>query len=79
VVDLYCHEYRLIVEVDGGHYFEHLQAALDEDRAEWLRSKGLTILRFSNREVLSETEGVLEQIRRVIEGEEGPPSPQPSP
>jgi very-short-patch-repair endonuclease len=75
VLDFYCHERALVVEVDGAHHLEAAQATEDEQRTRWLEAKGLQVLRFTNREVLLETNLALEQIRIALEGEERPPSP----
>jgi very-short-patch-repair endonuclease len=70
IVDFVCLEHRLIVELDGGQHAE--QVAHDQDRDEWLRGQGYTVLRFWNNDVMQNLEGVLEQIRLAL-------SPNPSP
>jgi methionyl-tRNA synthetase len=60
VLDFYCHEARLAIEVDGGQHGE--ARAHDEQRSALLRSKGIDVLRFWNNQVLGETEAVLEKI-----------------
>lgn len=70
IVDFVCLEHRLIVELDGGQHAE--QIAYDQDRDEWLRGQGYTVLRFWNNDVMQNLEGVLEQIRLAL-------SPNPSP
>jgi very-short-patch-repair endonuclease len=67
IVDFYCAKARLVIELDGGQHFEpdYLQKDLERDRA--LAGLGLMTLRFDNRQVLSETEAVLERIRAVVE------------
>ncbi|WP_349431721.1 endonuclease domain-containing protein [Methylomarinum sp. Ch1-1] len=69
IVDFYCAAARLVVELDGSQHFEAQHREADQNRDEYLRSLGLTVLRFDNRQVLAETEAVLEVIRRI------PPSP----
>jgi very-short-patch-repair endonuclease len=66
----------LVIEVDGGQHFNPLHAEADRERSEWLESRGLRVLRFTNREVLNEMESLLERILVEIGGNEGP---QPSP
>jgi very-short-patch-repair endonuclease len=58
IVDFICLEKRLIVEVDGG---QHAESVNDKSRDEYLKSQGFRILRFWNNEVLSNTEGVLNE------------------
>ena len=79
VLDFYCHERNLVVEVDGGHHFEPEQETYDARRTAWLESQGLRVLRFTNHEVLTETEAVLDQILSALQEAEGTPSPWPSP
>ena len=63
VVDFACHSARLIVELDGeSHDFESRQRH-DEQRDAWFKSQGYTVLRFTNEQVLSNLEGVVEAIR----------------
>ncbi|MNN45390.1 hypothetical protein D3C81_1597240 [compost metagenome] len=64
VLDFYCHERRLVIELDGG---QHLDSSRDEERDAWLRSQGLMVLRFWNSDVLVRTEVVLESIRLALE------------
>ena len=62
VVDFFCRDALLVVEVDGSQHFEPGAAAQDAERTAYLRSLGLHVLRFDNRQVLTETEAVLETI-----------------
>jgi very-short-patch-repair endonuclease len=48
VLDFYCPNARLAVEVDGGHHYEEAQAAYDAERTEVLKALGIRVLRFSN-------------------------------
>lgn len=70
IVDFYCAALKLVIEVDGeGHFTEEGQAS-DRDRTQILEGYGLTVIRFTNEQVLNEFEGVCEQIEAAI-----PPSP----
>jgi very-short-patch-repair endonuclease len=60
ILDFYCHEAKLCVEVDGqGHDFA---AAHDERRDRWLASQGVKTLRVSARDVLRNLQGVVDYI-----------------
>jgi very-short-patch-repair endonuclease len=60
VLDFYCHEARLCVEIDGqSHYFTSVR---DERRDHWLASQGVRTLRVSARDVLGNLDGVLQYI-----------------
>jgi very-short-patch-repair endonuclease len=63
IVDFYCHELRLIIEVDG--FVHDYQKEYDNERQRWLEDKGYTILRVTNDEVLFEREKVWEKIDEV--------------
>jgi very-short-patch-repair endonuclease len=56
---------RLVVEIEGDIHNEAGQQEYDRTRFEELELRGLRILRFSNSEVLQNTEGVLQQIVAV--------------
>jgi very-short-patch-repair endonuclease len=71
VVDFYCQEAKLVVEVDGGGHAQGEKIVDDVRRAEWLRDSGLGVLRFWNTEVMQNLEGVLAKITQAI----GRPSP----
>jgi very-short-patch-repair endonuclease len=70
IVDFVCVERLLIIEIDGGQHAE--QAKYDRHRDAWLRSRGYTVLRFWNHEVMHQLEGVLEQIRSAVTLSPGP-------
>ena len=60
VVDFVCYEKKIIVEIDGGqHCVER-----DGNRDRWLESQNFKILRFWNTEVLKNSQGVWEVIRK---------------
>jgi HrpA-like RNA helicase len=68
VLDFYCHEAKLVVELDGGQHNEAGQRGQDEKRTAHLQQQGLTVLRFWNNEVFENTEGVLQTIYEWLEG-----------
>jgi very-short-patch-repair endonuclease len=62
ILDFYCPAARLVIEIDGGQHFVEDQQKRDEERTQSLTEKGMRVLRFSNREVLLETNSVLDVI-----------------
>ncbi len=66
IADFYCHEARLIVELDGGIHAEPEQADRDENREVYLRENRLQVLRFTNEQVLQDPETVLREIAGAI-------------
>jgi ATP-dependent DNA helicase RecG len=66
IVDFVCLECNLIIEVDGAYHLEPQQAEDDEVRQSNLENIGFTVLRFTNDQVLYETDSVLEKIGQAI-------------
>ncbi len=66
VLDFYCHELELAVEVDGGQHNELAGRVHDARRDAFLVNKGLKTLRFWNNQVLAETEAVLEAVYQAV-------------
>jgi len=74
IVDFISLQDKLIVEVDGGYHDTAGQAAYDAERTKVLKEIGFDIIRFSNEEVLSATEEVVNKIKEILK--ERNPSPQ---
>ena len=62
VLDFYCPELRLAIEVDGRQHFEEKGMAQDTARTAALHQQGIRVVRFTNHEVLQEFESVAEAI-----------------
>jgi very-short-patch-repair endonuclease len=62
IVDFYCPEEKLIVELDGEVHFNEEAIRYDKERTVFLESLGLRVIRFENNEVLKNTEYVLSKI-----------------
>ena len=60
IVDFYCAEQKLVVEVDGGVH--DLQVEYDSERTAWLESIGLKVIRVRNEDVMYRLEAVLDAI-----------------
>jgi len=71
IADFYCHEARLVVEVDGSTH-QGSQVAHDRNRDEWMRERGIRVLRVSARDVLQNIDGVVRKI--MSDAGEPPPS-----
>jgi adenine-specific DNA-methyltransferase len=65
VVDFYCAEARLIVELDGESHVR--RADKDETRQRAIESKGLTVLSLTNDDVIKHLEAVADGILRAAE------------
>jgi len=80
VADFFCHEARLVVEVDGEVHAFGDRPERDARRDAWFSERGLDVMRISAREVLRNVDSVVEAIvlraRRSLEGgAEGPRIP----
>lgn len=73
VVDFYCHEERLVIEVDGPVH--RRQTAADRERQQLLEASGLRVVRVRSEDVETDLEAVLTRIRREL----GPSPPAPLP
>ncbi|HPP08537.1 MAG TPA: endonuclease domain-containing protein [bacterium] len=67
VVDFYCPRAKLIIEIDGGQHYEDDGRRKDEMRDKFLSGIGLKILRFSDRDVIENIEGVVEHVLENLE------------
>ncbi|MBK6758383.1 MAG: endonuclease domain-containing protein [Moraxellaceae bacterium] len=68
IVDFYCHERRLVVELDGGQHLQQLE--YDHIRTQFLQAQGLTVLRFWNNDILTNIVGVLQVGVPNFQGED---------
>ncbi len=62
IVDFYCPKRKLIIELDGSQHYGEEGIKKDKRRDAYLKDIGLKILRFSDREVFENLNGVLERI-----------------
>ena len=66
IVDFYCHEARLIIELDGSQHYEKQGQKKDAIRTEKLEKRDLTVIRISNSEISRNFRGVCEYIDLFI-------------
>ena len=66
VADFYAHQLKLVIELDGDHHAQGVQKFYDLDRTEILSEYRITVIRFSNYEVLYHLDLVLDCIRRKV-------------
>ena len=78
VVDFFCAEAKLAIELDGSGHARHPARASDLDRELELQEKGIRVLRFRNREIFKNLSGVLNAIIYAADPEKSLwPSQQP--
>lgn len=65
IVDFYCHELKLVIEVDGLSHEE--QKSYDRDRQVYLENSGYSVIRFNNEEVVRNISGVIGELMNRIQ------------
>ncbi|WP_228277918.1 endonuclease domain-containing protein [Acinetobacter indicus] len=65
IVDFYCHEIGLVIELDGGQHGTDDAIEYDTERTKFLEALGLTVVRYWNHDVLGRTGVVLEDLWNV--------------
>lgn len=66
VVDFYCAQMRLAIEVDGDQHCEDERAKLDYHRQRFIERQGIRVVRFSTEEVLTNLLCVLDRLRVIL-------------
>ena len=66
IVDFYCVDCDIVIELDGAPHFRDLRAEYEAARTEFLLGLGIEIIRFENRIVCQNMDAVLETIREAI-------------
>lgn len=63
IADFYCHDLKLVIEIDGGIHNRSQNIVYDNNRTSVLNEFGLTVIRFTNDEVLNNLPEVLKKIK----------------
>ena len=66
IVDFYCPEIKLAIEMDGQSHASHAKQSLDQERDARINVLGITILRFENKVVFEKPEEIIRQIRHLF-------------
>lgn len=66
VLDFYCHQAKLAIELDGQYHEDKAQQFYDADRTINLDELGIKVIRFQNEEVLENLDEVLVKIRGEV-------------
>ena len=66
IVDFYCLPAKLVIEVDGSQHYSPDGKEKDRIRDDYMTQSGLSVLRFSDRDVLKNLDGVVETIYRYL-------------
>jgi len=62
ILDFFCAQCKLAVELDGATHDDPSQRTYDDARTAWLTQQGIRVVRFSNQELERNIEGVLLEI-----------------
>ena len=66
IVDFYCHNARLIIELDGSQHYDVKGMVYDANRTDHLQSRGLLVVRIPNNEVNQNLRGVCDYIDHIV-------------
>jgi very-short-patch-repair endonuclease len=77
IADFYCHEKRLVIEIDGGIHMKTSVKEHDDNRSAEFDRLGVHVIRFTNEQVFKSKEKVLEEIIKYIATLAKPNSPSP--
>lgn len=72
ILDFYCQKIKLVIEIDGSQHFEDRAVKYDEKRSEYLKSLGCKVLRFSNNEINTNIDSVMENIYLKLQNATSP-------
>jgi len=62
IVDFYCPRANLVIELDGGQHFTQSGIKKDHGRDSYFKNLNLKVLRFSDRDIFDNINGVIEKI-----------------
>ena len=71
IADFYCHSLKLVIEVDGGYHCDRSQMEFDSFRDEDMTRFSISVLRFSNADVLTNETVVVNRIMMWLANSQG--------
>jgi len=66
IVDFYCAAKKIVIEIDGSQHYTDEGKRYDEERTKILEGYGLTVIRFSNYDVINDFESVLVKLKEYM-------------
>ena len=66
IVDFLFRKSKVIVEIDGGYHFTEKQQTDDAVRTDWLVQQGYKVIRFTNEQVLCDTDNVINEVKVTL-------------
>jgi len=73
IVDFYCPQLRIVLELDGDSHFTKEAVVYDNERNAYMESLGLHVIRYTNDRIKYDLERVIEELKQIIS------EPEPSP
>ena len=67
IVDFYCQKAKLVIELDGSQHCSPEQIEYDRERTAFLKQQGLSVLRYSNLDVVNQFRAVCENIDLAVQ------------
>lgn len=67
IADFACIRFKLVIEIDGAYHLQGNQPLMDAERTADLKSRGFTVLRFTNEQVLHRLSSVISQILKSLD------------
>ena len=75
IVDFYCPEQSLVIEVDGDSHADADQVVKDKQRETYLQSLGLRVIRYINDDIVKNLDGVMEDLAERLSSRSTSPCP----
>ena len=72
IADFYCHRLKLVIEVDGEVHLNSEAQQYDDGRTSELERFGITVIRFTNNQVVNNRDLVVKQIQDIINDQSSP-------
>ena len=66
IVDFYCHDAKLVIELDGSQHYEEKAQDYDKQRSMIIENLGIKIVRFPNNAVMQNFSGVCQEIDNLV-------------
>lgn len=66
IVDFYCVQKKLIIEIDGDSHFQDGAQARDMERTNYLESLGYNVIRYTNLDVVNNLDGIMQDLLEKI-------------
>ena len=70
IVDFLFRKSKVIVEIDGGYHFTEKQQKADALRTEWLEAQSYKVIRFTNEQVLFDTDNIINVLKSSLSRED---------